>query len=217
MSPEIRSRRDGAGCVLACATTARGRRLGVFFGLLAALAVALTPSVALAANGERLAAGTGGAKADDESLRYDGFSGFNCSQSSFTVDALAHLNIAGPVSLEGTSTLGGVPYDSYFADLGTGPDTFPTNFGRDFTGSGKPPGPSTPVYEFVFNSIAKTGNRVVGRSVTTIRCTNGALSASNRFFSAEPESIPVDSPAALLVLGLALALAARSRFRRDRG
>lgn len=217
MSPEIRTRRDGAVRVLACETGARGSNRGVVFGLLAALAVALAPLGAHGASGERLAAGTGGVKADGESLRYDGFSGFNCSQSSFTVDALAHLNIAGPVSIEGTSSLGGVPYDSYFADLGTGPDTFPTNFGRDFTAQGKPPGPLTPVYEFVFNSIAKTGNRVVGRSVTTIRCTNGALSASNRFISAEPEPIPVDSPAALLVLGLALAAAAGSSLRRDRG
>ncbi|MBN8477863.1 MAG: hypothetical protein J0L91_02745 [Burkholderiales bacterium] len=156
-------------------------------------------------------------KADEEeSLRYDSFSAFNCSADSFTVDAVAHLNVHGTVSIEGTTTLNGVPYDSYFADLGEGPDSFATNFGRDFTGQGKPLPPASASYTFVFNTVVKTPTKHIGRTVTKIRCTNGALEASSAFSPDQPYSVPVGGPGAIVALGLALAALAGSRLARTR-
>lgn len=177
----------------------------------------LVAPIAAAGSGERVSAATSGtAKDEDDSLRYDSFSAFNCSASSFTVDAIAHLNVHGPASIEGTTTLNGVPYDSYFADLGTGPDSFTTNFGRDFALPGKPPGPGTSTYTFQFNTLVKSGTRHIGRTVTRIRCTDGALLAASEFTPDQPYSVPVGGPGAIAGLGLAIALVAAARLGRSR-
>jgi hypothetical protein len=156
---------------------------------------------------------TGGAslphvKAFGESLTYDSFSNFNCSQGGFTTDAIAHMDIAGHVLIDGQSYLNGQPYDTYSADLLTGPDTFPTVFSRTFT----PPPPGSSTYEFVFRSRVRQDDRFVGWSVTTITCNAGALSAANVFAPAD-NPIPAGTPAGLAALALLLAAAAALRLR----
>jgi hypothetical protein len=183
-----------------------------FAALLAAALVALAgigAAPAHAQNGGRID-GTSlpHVKAYGESLTYDTFSNFDCSQGSFTTDAIAHMDIAGHVFIDGQSYLNGVPYDTYTADLLTGPDTFPTTFSRVFS----PPPPASSTYEFIFRSRVRQDDRFVGWSVTTITCTNGALSAVNAFAPNEPP-IPAGTPAGWAALALLLAAAAARRLR----
>ena len=51
-----------------------------------------------------------------ESLTYDNFNTFNCSQGGFQTGTTVHLDIVGHVFVEGTSFLDGAPYDTYTAD-----------------------------------------------------------------------------------------------------
>ena len=152
-------------------------------------------------------------KAASESLTYDTFTTFNCSQSGFTTSTVVHLDITGPVIVEGTTTLDGAPYDTYTADLGIGPDTFVSSdgFGRVFT----PPPPTSSTYTFVFRSRAIRDGTTVGTSVTTIACANGVFSAVNAW---EPAGtpIPAGTPAAWAALALLLAAAAAARLRSRR-
>lgn len=174
-------------------------------------AIALASS-ALAApgSGERTAPAPGtGAKASSESLTYDGFSGFNCSQAGFFTLATGHLDIAGPVSVAGRTTLDGAPYDTYAFDLGTGPDTFQTTFERTFA----PPPPGSATYTFVFRSDVYQGARFVGSSITTIACANGAMSAAN-VWRPLAEPIPAGPPAAWIALALLLAASGVARLAR---
>jgi hypothetical protein len=180
------------------------------------LAIALLVLGALAASSARAQDGgrIGGAslphvKAFGESLTYDTFSNFNCSQSGFTTDAVAHMDITGHVFLDGQSFLNGQPYDTYTEDLLTGPDTFPTVFSRVFT----PPPPASSIYTFEFRSRVRQDERFVGLSVTTITCgTNGAFSAVNTFQPNLPP-IPAGTPAGWAALALLLAAVAARRLR----
>ena len=174
------------------------------------MAVAL-PAVAAGGSGGLSGTATPGAKAASESLTYDNFAQSGCSQAGFFTLAIAHLNIVGPVVIDGTTTLDGMIYDSYSHDLGTGPATFDTIFDRVF--APLPPGSST--YTFVFDSRARQGSREVGRSVTTISCANGAFSAFNVWIPwAEP--VPTGHPGAWVALALLLTAAGLARLRADR-
>jgi hypothetical protein len=177
---------------------------------LIALAVAL-PAVAAGGSGGLSSTATPGAKAASESLTYDNFAQSGCSQAGFFTLAIAHLNIVGPVVIDGTTTLDGMIYDSYSHDLGTGPATFDTIFDRAFA----PPPPGSSTYTFVFDSKARQGSREVGRSVTTISCANGAFSAFNVWIPwAEP--VPTGHPGAWVALALLLTATGIARLRAGR-
>lgn len=178
---------------------------------LIALAVAL-PAVAAGGSGGISGPAIPGAKAASESLTYDNFTASGCSQSGFSTLALGHLNIVGPVVVDGTSTLDGAVYDVYSLDLNTGPATFDTSFDRAFA----PPPPGSSTYTFVFDSRARQGTREVGRSVTTIRCTNGVFSAFNVWIP-RAEPIPTGHPGAWVALALLLTAAGLARLRAGRG
>ncbi|MBK7331345.1 MAG: hypothetical protein IPI87_02635 [Betaproteobacteria bacterium] len=152
-----------------------------------------------------------GAKAASESLTYDSFTASSCSQGGFTTLAIGRLNIVGPVVIDGRTTLDGANYDSYLLDLNTGPATFDTSFDRTFA----PPPPASSTYTFVFDSTARQGTRELGRSVTTIRCTNGAFSAINVWIP-RAEPIPTGHPGAWVALTLLLAAAGLARLRAGR-
>ena len=178
-------------------------------GLLA-LAAGL-PAPALAASGERV----GGAslptvKVEGESLTYDNFTNFNCSQTSFFTNATAHLNIQGDVVLLGTTTLDGSPYDAYNLPVPGGPDSFQSEFSRVFA-----PQPASSTYTFVFRSVVVQGPRRIGTSITTITCNGGVFGAANAWIP-EPEPIPAGQPAAWAALALLLAAAAAVRLARRR-
>lgn len=186
-----------------------------FAALLAVLLVALAgiaASPAHAANGERVGNGSlPQTKAVSDSLTYDSFSSFNCSQTGFFANAVAHMDISGHVFIDGQTYLNGVPYDTYFEDLLFGPDTFPTDFSRNFT----PPPPANSTYTFVFRSRVRQDDRQVGVSTTTITCANGAFSAVNDWESAAA-AVPAGDPATWAALGALLAAAAALRLRARR-
>lgn len=179
---------------------------------LVALFLALPAHAGQGGSGGLLGSSSPGSKYanDGESLTYDSFSGFNCSQGAFFTSAIGHLDIKGPVIVEGRTLLDGKPFDTYTLDLGTGPATFPTDFSRTFTS----PAPSSSTYKFVFDSRAMQGKRQVGRSVTTIVCQNGALSAANVWTTLEP--VPAGHPATWAALALLLAGAGWVRLRARR-
>jgi hypothetical protein len=194
-------------------TTVPHRLAALLATALLVLGVFATPP-ALAQNGGR----DGGpslpqGKLLGESLTYDSFTAFNCSQSGFTTSTVVHLDIAGHVFVEGTTFLDGAPYDTYTADLGFGPDTFVSSdgFGRVFS----PPPPTSSTYTFVFRSRAIRDGVAIGTSVTTITCANGVFSAVNAW---EPAGtpIPAGTPAAWAALALLLAAAAAARLRSRR-
>ena len=181
--------------------------------LLATLLVSLATlaaAPALAQDGGRI----GGAslphtKVFGESLTYDTFTNFTCSQTGFTTDAVAHMDIAGHVFIDGQSFLNGLPYDTYTADLLNGPDTFPTVFSRVFT----PPPPASAIYTFEFRSRVRQDDRFVGWSITTITCgSGGTFNAVNTFDPADVP-IPAGTPAGWAALALLLAAAAALRLR----
>jgi len=169
------------------------------------------PASAAGGSGGLSGPATPGAKAASESLTYDNFARSGCLQAAFSTLAIGHLNIVGPVVVDGTTTLDGVIYDSYSLDLKTGPAIFDTSFDRAFT----PPPPASSTYTFVFDSTARQGERQVGRSVTTIHCANGAFSAFNVWIpSAEP--IPTGHPGAWGALAFLLMAAGLARLRTGR-
>ena len=190
---------------------ARPRRwLGAVVAGLLAVVVSM-PAPAQGGNGGREGpSASPGAKASGESLTYDGFSGFRCNEPEFSTSAMAHLDIVGPVKIDGGTTLNGIPYDTYSEDLGTGPDTFPTKFDRIF---GAPLGSAN--YTFVFRSSVIQGSRYVGLTITTIVCTGGALSATSAWHPA-PEPIPAGDGATWAVLALLLAGVGLARLARRR-
>lgn len=196
-----RSSVPAANVVSVRARLARGLVAGV-------LAVSATlPIAALAASGERTGGSLPGAKASGESFTYDNFTNFNCSQAQFFTNATAHFNIVGDVVLDGVTKLDGTQYDTYSIPVTGGPDTFITNFSRNFT----PPPPGSSTYTFVFRSTVLQGTRRIGISETTIVCTNGALSAQN-IWIAGGEPIPAGGPASWAALALLLAAAAAVRL-----
>ena len=214
----IRNRRPTAAtaCPVAAPPVEGARRPGAIAlagAVLVALALALALPAHAAQGGSGGLLGSSAPEAKDasqgESLTYDSFTGFNCSQSGFFTSAVGHLTIRGAVTVEGRTFLDGKPYDTYTLDLGTGPATFPTDFSRTFA---SPPPSST--YQFVFDSRALAGKRQVGRSVTTIVCQNGVLSAANVWTT--PEPVPAGHPAAGAALALLLAGAAWARLRARR-
>jgi len=184
-------------------------RIAALLALLAVALATVAAAPALAQDGGRVGgASLPHAKVSGESLTYDSFSNFTCSQTGFTTDAVAHMDIVGHVFIAGQTFLNGVPYDTYSADLLTGPDTFPTIFSRTFT----PPPPASSTYTFAFRSRVRQDDRFVGFSVTTITCANGAFSAVNAFEPAPPP-IPAGTPAGWAALALLLAAAAALRLR----
>ena len=184
-------------------------RDGVARTLLAlALALAsLLPAVALAASGERTGPSVPALKALGDSLTYDDFTNFNCSQLGFVAKATAHLDIAGPIHISGVTTLDGVFYDAYSLDDPGGPDQFETEFSRDFT----PPPPGSATYTFVFRSNVFQNGQRLGISQTTITCANSVFSAVNVWLAAG-EPIPAGQPAGWAALALVLAAAAAVRL-----
>ena len=172
---------------------------------------AILASPAHAQNGGRAGGGSlPGTKADGESLTYTDFSAFNCSQTGFTADAVAHLDIAGHIFIDGTTSLNGKPYDTYADDLAFGPDTFNTKFFRPRLND--PPfdaGSSTYTFEFV--SRVRRDDEFLGYSVTTITCAGGAFSAVNAWQPAAPP-IPTGHPVGWAALALLLAAAAAARL-----
>ena len=189
-------------------TAARPRAwVGTLAAGLLAFALAL-PASAAGGSGGIFGPATSGAKATSESLTYDSFTDSSCSQGAFSTLAIGHLNIVGPVVVDGTTTLDGAIFDSYSLDLKTGPATFDTTFDRTFA----PPPPASSTFTFVFDSTARQGAREVGRSVTTIRCANGAFSATNVWI-ARVEPIPTGLPGAWVALALMLTAAGLARLR----
>ncbi|MEO8485179.1 MAG: hypothetical protein ABI585_02470 [Betaproteobacteria bacterium] len=175
-----------------------------------ALACTLAFGAAAQSSGGRAGPSLGAPKIDLGELTYDSFSGFNCTQLGFFTDAVAHLTISGPVRFEGIGTLDGVAHDSYAENLGNGPDTFPSDFSRNFTLV--PPAPSSSTYTYVYDSTVFRANLPVGRSVTTIRCNDGAFSASNVWIG-EGEPIPATGGAAAFALAFLLLATALARLR----
>ena len=215
----IRNRRPTAAtaCPVAAPPVEGARRPGAIAlagAVLVALALALALPAHAAHGGSGGLLGSSAPEAKDasqgESLTYDSFTGFNCSQGAFFTSAVGHLDIKGPVTVEGRTFLDGNAFDTYALDLGTGPATFPTDFSRTFTS----PAPSSSTYRFVFDSRAMQGKRLVGRSITTIVCQNGALSASNVWTTLEP--VPAGHPATWIALALLLAGAGGVRLRARR-
>lgn len=183
---------------------------GALFGGLLALMFVLTAS-AQGGSGGLDGAAPPSAKAASASLTYDSFTGGSCSQGEFVTAAIGHLGIAGAVIVEGTTSLDGKPYDAYTLDLGIGPATFGTAFFRTFT----PPPPPSQTYTFVYSSSVRQGDREFGRSITTIQCANGTLSASNVWVP-RPEPVPAGSPAAWAALALLLLAVGHARLRAGR-
>lgn len=176
----------------------------VLFAVLVAAA-----SGAQAASGERLGpsiqpipkAGTG-------SITFTDFFGGTCSDAGFTVTATARINIVGLFDLQGTTTLDGVPFDTYgFTE--SGPDQYLTTFKRDFT----PPPPASPNYVFVFSADVLQGGTLLGRSRTTITCQASVLQAQSIWLPAGA-AVPVGGPAGLALLVALLGLAAVARLRK---
>jgi hypothetical protein len=209
-----RPRCDAAGRLSLLAAHARARRVAALALLAGALAFALMPSPAAAQSGER----AGGpslpqTKAGLEALTYDTFSNFNCSSASFTTDAVAHVNVVGPIQVIGQTFLNGVPYDAYsYTD--NGPDSYGAQFFRPRPGDPPFAAPGS-TYEFVFRSDVVRAGLFLGTSVTTIRCVNGAFSAANAW---EPiPAVPTGHPLAWAATALLLAgLAARRLASRRR-
>lgn len=157
--------------------------------------------------GESLPSG----KLVDDALTYSSFSG-QCSQSAFEVNAIGNLAVAGgPITGPGSTTLDGVPYDTYMLDLKTGPATFSTKFDRVFPS----PLPSAS-YEMVFTTRVMLNSVLQGESITTIRCKNGVASGHNRAVPSAPSPVPAGGPTAWLVLALLLASAAATRIPTSR-
>lgn len=139
----------------------------------------------------------------NDALTYSNFAG-ECSQTAFVVNATGNLAVVGgPVSGPGATTLDGQPYDTYDLDLKTGPATFVTKFDRVFPA----PLPSSN-YEMVFTTRVVLGGAEQGQSITTIRCTNGVVSAWNRAIPSTPMLVPVGGPLMWLALTLLLAASA---------
>lgn len=212
---KIVSRQPGAAdagsslCVRRRPTRGRAR---IVLAAVALAAGSLTAVPAFAAwsgdRGEALPSG----KLVDDALTYSSFNG-QCSQSAFLVVAEGHLAVVGgPVVGKGSTTLDGLPYDTYDLDLKTGPASFSTKFERVFT----PALPSSS-YEMVFTTRVLLNDVEQGVSITTIRCTNGVASGLNRAIPSAPVLIPVGGAPAWLLLTLLLASAAALRFRTRRG
>lgn len=147
-----------------------------------------------------------------DALTYSGFQG-GCSQTAFLVSAVGSLQVTGgPVAGPGSTTLDGVPFDTYLLDLKTGPATFQTTFDRTFS----PALPSS-TYEMVFTTHVVLGGVEQGVSMTTIQCKAGVMSAWNQAIPATPRLIPVGGLPAWLALTMLLAAAAASRLRTRRG
>lgn len=147
-----------------------------------------------------------------DALSYSGFQG-GCSQTAFLVNAVGSLQVTGgPVVGQGSTTLDGLPFDTYTLDLKTGPATFQTTFDRTFS----PVLPSSN-YEMVFTTRVMLGGIEQGVSITTIRCRNGVVFARNRAIPASPPVVPVGGLPAWLALTLLLAAAAGSRLLARRG
>jgi len=182
-------------------------RAGVARLLLALVLASGLPAVALAASGERTGPAAPALKALGDSLTYDNFTNFNCSQLGFVAKATAHLDIAGPIHISGVTTLDGIPYDTYSLDDPGGPDQFETEFSRDFT----PPPPGSATYTFVFRSNVFQNGQRLGISQTTITCANSVFSAVNVWLAAG-EPIPAGQPAGWAALALLLAAAAAVRL-----
>ncbi|GMU71554.1 MAG: hypothetical protein AMXMBFR42_10180 [Burkholderiales bacterium] len=172
---------------------------------LAALAVAgmlVTGSASAKSSGER-GEPAPAVKVVNDALTYSNFAG-ECSQTAFVVNATGNLAVVGgPVSGPGSTTLDGLPYDTYELDLKTGPATFVTKFDRVFPA----PLPSA-TYEMVFTTRVMLGGVEQGVSITTIRCTNGVVSARNRAIPSTPMLVPVGGPLMWLALSLLLAASA---------
>lgn len=177
--------------------------------LAAALACCGATVPALAQSSGERGAPAPSAKAVADALTYSDFQG-ECSQTAFVVNAIGNLQVAGgPVSGEGSTTLNGLPYDTYTLDLKTGPATFTTKFERVFT-----PNLPSSNYEMVFTTRVMLGNALQGESTTTIRCTNGVVFARNRANPASPIAVPVGGLSAWLALAALLAAAAAQHRRR---
>lgn len=179
--------------------------------LVLAIGVLATPAALAGWSGDR-GEPLPSTKLIDDALTYSSFSG-QCSQTAFEVFATGNLAVVGgPVLGPGSTTLDGLPYDTYTLTLGSGPATFSTKFDRVFAA----PLPSSS-YEMVFTTRVLLGNVEQGVSVTTIRCSNGVASARNQAIPSAPSPIPAGGTAAWLVLALALASAAAARLRTLRG
>jgi len=190
----------------------RSRRLvSSIAALFAALVVV---AAAQAASGGRTSFGAGlppVAKAASPSLQYSNFlvGAATCGVGGFSVDATISTDIVGPFSQSGRTLLDGAPFDVYTLPDDAGPFVDDTEFFRNFT----PPPPITSTYEFVYLTTVTQSGRMLGVARTTIRCTNGVLSASSDWLPAFAE-VPVGTPAGLALLAAALAFAAFARFRK---
>jgi hypothetical protein len=217
LNPSHRPRFAAAGFASAHAGGERhARAFGLVSALLVALAFVVAAPSAHGASGER----TGGpslpmVKANGESLTYDTFTGGSCSQAGFAVNTVAHVAIDGTIDVAGQTFLNGAPYDTYaYQDFG--PDSYATDFSRPRPGD-PPFGATSSSYVFVFQSVVRRSNEVLGKSVTTITCANGVLvSAANQWIS-NAEPIPAGHPAAWAALALLLAAAAAMRLTTRRG
>lgn len=116
------------------------------------------------------------AQAQAYSLTYSGFSG-TCSASGFSTAATASYTFPTNVTINGSTTLNGVAYDSFTFPLSAGTGTFATGFSRTFA-----PALPSASFVFVFNSkVVGTDGSTKGVSVTTFTCSSGVFSASNAF------------------------------------
>jgi hypothetical protein len=172
---------------------------------------ALLPAPAHAQSGGRTGASLPYAKALNESLTYDTFTNTSCSQAGFSTAAVAHLDIAGHIFVDGQTTLNGVPYDSYADDLQFGPDTFATTFFRPRVGD-PAFGATSSSYTFTFRSRVRRDQEFIGTSVTTFVCASGVpVSVTNEWVPAVPP-IPAGHPLAWAALALILAASAARKL-----
>ena len=172
---------------------------------------AMLPLPAHASSGGRIGnASPPSLKADEGSLTYDTFTTSSCSQNGFSTNAIGHLSLTGQVNVAGNSLLDGVPYDAFSANLELGPADFDTAFFRPRDGD-PPFGATSASYTFVFDAVVFNEGVPVGRTVTTVVCSNGAFSASSQWVPGS-SSIPAGHPASWVLLALFLAVTAASRL-----
>jgi len=195
--------------------TRHARAIGTLATALVVLAIALATfaPAARAASGERGGASVPTTKAAGDSLTYDTFTNSSCSQAGFLTSAIVHLNISGPVQVDGQTLLNGVPYDTYaYPDIG--PDSYPADFVRPRTTpvADPPFGATSNTYTFAFHSRVLQDGELIGTSITTITCTGGVFAAVNLWVK-DAEPVPAGGPAGWTALVLLLAIAAARRLR----
>lgn len=182
----------------------------LFAVALAAVAcLALSTGASAAENGEPggSAAPSGAAPGAGYLLTYDNFSG-TCDTAGFTSSATGHALLETDVVVDGRGRLNGAAHSTYGFPLSGGDYSYPTGFSRVYA-----PAEPDATWQYVFYSrLLAEGDQ--GTSITTITCTNGVFTASNRFDATSTQEIPTLSQLGLVALALLLGAGAIFALRR---